>query len=194
MRTPGRQLHQESRWNCLNSDILLLTSIYTIRNALIEECCRLINLFVNEINTSIRWLHHTHLGNGLIQTGFLFSWNVRNYRQIPNISRTKSQTDMFLILSCSSHRQIHWSHVLSREWRCSWSSADRRCSNYIWMINNFGAYQGAPYFWGLTVFRHEISNWQIELAHHNPVLTLQYRGDGLASINSGNIYCGYKLL
>ena len=32
-----------------------------------------------------------------------------------------------------------------REWRCSWSSADRRCSNYIWVINNFIAYQGASY-------------------------------------------------
>ena len=27
-----------------------------------------------------------------------------------------------------------------REWRCSWSSADRRCSNYIWVIKNFIAY------------------------------------------------------
>ena len=30
--------------------------------------------------------------------------------------------------------------VLSREWRCSWSSADRRSSNYIWVIKNFIAY------------------------------------------------------
>ena len=29
------------------------------------------------------------------------------------------------------------------EWRCSWSSADRRCSNYIWVINNLIAYRGA---------------------------------------------------
>ena len=29
-----------------------------------------------------------------------------------------------------------WSQVLSREWRCRWSSADRRCSNCIWVINN----------------------------------------------------------
>ena len=27
---------------------------------------------------------------------------------------------------------VHWSQVLSQEWRCSWSSADRHCSNYIW--------------------------------------------------------------
>ena len=28
---------------------------------------------------------------------------------------------------------VHW----SREWRWSWSSANRRCSNYIWVINKF---------------------------------------------------------
>ena len=49
---------------------------------------------------------------------------------------------MFLVSSssCSCFRSIHWSQVLSWEWRCSWSSADRRCSNYIWVINNFIAY------------------------------------------------------
>ena len=41
--------------------------------------------------------------------------------------------------------------MLSREWRCSWSSADRRCSNYIWVIDNFFAYQGATYIRGFTV-------------------------------------------
>ena len=44
---------------------------------------------------------------------------------------------MFLVSSCSCLCLIHWSQVLSWEWRYSWSSADRRCSNYIWMINNF---------------------------------------------------------
>ena len=34
-----------------------------------------------------------------------------------------------------------WSQVLSWEWRCSWSSTDRRCSNYIWVIANFIAYK-----------------------------------------------------
>ena len=34
-----------------------------------------------------------------------------------------------------------WSTWLfSPEWGCSWSSADRRCSNYIWVINNCIAY------------------------------------------------------
>ena len=42
----------------------------------------------------------------------------------------------------------HWNQVLSREWRCSWSSAARRCSNYIWEINNFIACQCASYITG----------------------------------------------
>ena len=33
---------------------------------------------------------------------------------------------MFLVSSCSCLCPIHWSQVLSGEWRCSWSSADRR--------------------------------------------------------------------
>ena len=51
-------------------------------------------------------------------------------RQTSSINHIKSQ------LFCP----IHWSHVLSREWRCGWSSADRRCSNYIWVINNLTYY------------------------------------------------------
>ena len=57
---------------------------------------------------------------------------------------------MFLVL-CSCLCPIHWSQVLSQEWRCSWSSADRRCSNYIWVINNVIAYEGATYIRCLTV-------------------------------------------
>ena len=41
--------------------------------------------------------------------------------------------------------------MLRRELRCSWSSADRRCSNYIWVINNLIAYQGVPYIKDLAV-------------------------------------------
>ena len=52
---------------------------------------------------------------------------------------------MLLVSSCSCLCAIHWDQVLSREWRCSWSSANRRCSNYIWVIENFVAYQGASY-------------------------------------------------
>ena len=41
---------------------------------------------------------------------------------------------MFLVSSCSCLCPIHWSQVLSWKWRCSWSGADRWCSNYIWVI------------------------------------------------------------
>ena len=44
---------------------------------------------------------------------------------------------MLLVSSCSCLCPIHWSQMLSREWRCSWSRTDRWCSNYIWVINNF---------------------------------------------------------
>ena len=42
----------------------------------------------------------------------------------------------------------------SWEWRCSWSSANRRCSNYVWVINNLIAYYFVVYLiletWRLT--------------------------------------------
>ena len=61
------------------------------------------------------------------------------------------KTWMILLSSCSCLCPIHWSQVLSREWRCSWSSANRRCSNYIWVIKNFIAHKGVTYIRGLTV-------------------------------------------
>ena len=42
--------------------------------------------------------------------------------------------------------------MLSRGWRCSWSSADRRCFNYIWVINRIIAYYSAAHIRGLTVY------------------------------------------
>ena len=58
---------------------------------------------------------------------------------------------MFLVPACSCLCTIYWSQVLSGEWRCSWSSADRRCSNYIWVINNSIAYESASYIRDLMV-------------------------------------------
>ena len=62
-------------------------------------------------------------------------------------------------MSCGCICQIAWSQMLSREWRCSWSSADRRCSNYIWVIDNSFAYLGVPYIRGFTVYyiQHEVN-------------------------------------
>ena len=58
---------------------------------------------------------------------------------------------MFFDSACCCLRTINWSQVFSGEWRCCWSSADRRCSNYIWVINNFMAYSSAAYIKDLTV-------------------------------------------
>ena len=41
-------------------------------------------------------------------------------------------------------------NVLSWEWHI-WSSTDRRCCNFIWVINNFIGYWGAAYIRVLTV-------------------------------------------
>ena len=66
------------------------------------------------------------------------------YRQLSNIRRTKSQIK-------NVSRPIHWSQLFSRELRC-WSSADGRCSKYIWVIDQFIAYWGAAYIRDLTVY------------------------------------------
>ena len=74
------------------------------------------------------------------------------YREVSNISRTKSQHLKILVLSFGCLWRIPWSQMLSREWRCSWSSADRRCSNNIWVIDNFITYWDASYIRGFTAF------------------------------------------
>ena len=68
---------------------------------------------------------------------------------------------MFLVSLHSCLCSIHWIQVLSWEWRCSWSSADRRCSNYIWVINNFIAYEGATYTRGFTVCKRYSLTWHL---------------------------------
>ena len=57
---------------------------------------------------------------------------------------------MILVSSWSCLWHIHWRQVLSREWRCSWGSADTRYSNFIWVIN-FVAFSCASYIIGLTI-------------------------------------------
>ena len=54
------------------------------------------------------------------------------YRQISNMRSPNPKSQIFLVWSFSCHYPIHWSHVLRREWRCSWGSA-WRWSNYIWV-------------------------------------------------------------
>ena len=60
------------------------------------------------------------------------------YRKISNIRCIKSQNlnDSRLVLLLTLPNPLK----PSGEWRCSWNSADRRCSNYIWVIDNFIAF------------------------------------------------------
>ena len=74
--------------------------------------------------------------------------SVKTCRQTSSIRRTKyknlniSRLDLQLSLP---------NPLKLAEWRCSWSSADTRCSNYIWVISKFIAYEGEAYIRGLTV-------------------------------------------
>ena len=62
--------------------------------------------------------------------------------------------------------------MLSREWRCSWSSVDRWCSNYIWMINNFIA-QGVTHIRGFMVNGISSSGYK-SVTNHEHYLNTQH--------------------
>ena len=59
----------------------------------------------------------------------------RHYEKAHQISKLKSFIPSYICLC-----PIHWSQVLRRECRCSWTSADSQYSNCIWVISNFMAY------------------------------------------------------
>ena len=74
------------------------------------------------------------------------------HHKISNIKHTKSQNlnvSRFVLQLSLLAQSIE---VRCWEWRCSWSSVDRQCSNYIWVVNNFIAYKGVPYIRDLTVY------------------------------------------
>ena len=100
--------------------------VFIQRNA-VENVCKMAAILSQprSVNT---WAVPAHMPADMI------------YRKTSSISRTKSPNLNVPVSSCNCLRLIHWKQVLSWEWRCSWSSADRRCSNYIWVINNFIAY------------------------------------------------------
>ena len=81
-------------------------------------------------------------------------------------SNLKYKTHQIPKIKCFSSRPavvfcaIYWSHVLSWAWRCSWSIANRRCPNYIWVINNFIAYQGASNIKDFMVCIVELCDWK----------------------------------
>ena len=70
---------------------------------------------------------------------------------------------------------------LSREWRCSWSSADRRCSNYIGVINNLIAYKVASYIRDLTVIYPRICCFS---THQDDLFIIHIEGDYASLLES----------
>ena len=75
---------------------------------------------------------------------------------------------MFLPSSWSCLSPIHWSQILSGEWRCSWSSTDRRYSSYIWLINKANlrdliAATGLVILLELDQNRQFFSPWDLEI-------------------------------
>ena len=67
---------------------------------------------------------------------------IHNYYQTSNVRCAKSPKFNVSrpVLQLSLPNPIHWSQVLSWKWKCSWSIVDRRCSNYVWVINKVIAY------------------------------------------------------
>ena len=53
-------------------------------------------------------------------------WDTRTMGPLFNISALNAKYYMVTVSSCTSHCPIHCSQLLSREWRCCWSSADRQ--------------------------------------------------------------------
>ena len=95
--------------------------------------------------------------------------------------------------SCSCLYPIHWSQVLSQVCRCSWSSAGRRCSNYIWVINRFIAYQGVTYVRAFTILL-VIESWWLKtlkswLPHHKFV-SIGLVNRQWTNIRSSQMGCG----
>ena len=92
--------------------------------------CKLIYSF-------LQWC--VHLVSRVAYTDFL--GQKQSYCQISNIRCTKSPNlNVSHLVLLYRFCPIHWNQVLSREWRCSWSSTDRRCANYIFVINKFIAH------------------------------------------------------
>ena len=127
-------------WNIVN---------WTLRNKFQWNFNQNLNIFVQEyafedivckmvdILSRPQWVNRRNRGSssgGQHPNSNIPKWRTwwYDYHQISNIRRTKSQNLNVSRLVLQLPLPIHWSQVLllSREWRCSWSSADRRCSNY----------------------------------------------------------------
>ena len=68
------------------------------------------------------------------------------------------------VSSCNCLCPIHWSQVLSREWRCSWSSADRpikvRLILETWRYFKIvGIQEGRCFSWSIDIIIDNVRTW-----------------------------------
>ena len=92
---------------------------------------------------------------------------------------------MILISSCNCLCPIHRNQMSSREWRYSWSSADRRCSNSILVISNFIAYSGALFNRGVAVYIFSLNIYLLGSTFHvcSYLYVYQHKLDNLGNNN-----------
>ena len=116
------------------------------------KCTIYIKLFCDVSNTTCLTPCETTISSltdvSMVFRQKAYEWQLK-YRQSSNMSRTKFQN--IKISSCNCLWPIHWSRVLSREWTCYWSNADRRCFNYVSVISNFIALKDTTCIRCLTV-------------------------------------------
>ena len=101
---------------------------------------------------------------------YIYNLWLARYRQVSNVRCTKLQhlkDSRTVLYSHGCLCRIPWSQMLSQEWRCSWSSANRRCSNYIWVIDNFIAYWGTFCIGGFTVYAVLVVTTLVQLTQQN---------------------------
>ena len=84
-------------------------------------------------------------------TGVWYTVKINLYRQTSNSRSTKPKNLNVVCLALNLYLPSPLEPGIWSRKICSWSSADRWCSNYIWMINHFIGYYGAIYVRGLTV-------------------------------------------
>ena len=72
--------------------------------------------------------------------------------------------------------------MLSREWRCSWSSADRRYSNNICVVSKIIAYYGVTYIGDLTVLEDQAPYELLWL-----YLKIEYQDNSPSNDHQGNM-------
>ena len=74
--------------------------------------------------------HHTPTPPPYESWSFSHCITYFTYHQASNIRRNKCQRLNVYCLVVQLYLSIDWSHVLSQEWICSWSSADRRVNDW----------------------------------------------------------------